>query len=181
MEKQITTLTPFERLLLLNQISILKHLDPENANDYDKQIKILHSGYTIMYSELFRALFEEIPVDECKYVLDVLNMHRTLVKSFEGLNDKQGLTKDDVAFRGFDGNNETQRLAFAEYLLEKPGWQIALRNGLDSHSIATMSLYPQMLARYEPIKRALTESPTSNFQLTAEQIKRVIGWVAHAS
>jgi uncharacterized protein YfbU (UPF0304 family) len=103
LEKQIA-LTPFERLSLMNQLLILKRLDPDNAKDYDDQITILHSGYTIRYGEVFQPVFEEMPIEECEYVYDVLDMHRILITSFESLTDKQGLTADDVRFRGFDGN-----------------------------------------------------------------------------
>ena len=59
MEKQLT-LTPFESLSLMNQLSILKHLDPENAEHYEDHIEILHGGCTIMYGELFKTVIEEI-------------------------------------------------------------------------------------------------------------------------
>jgi len=175
LEKQIT-LTPFERLSLMNQLSILKRLDPENAEDYDDQIKILHSGYTIRYGEVFQPVFEEMPIEECEYVYDVLDMHRILITSFESLTDKQGLTADDVRFRGFDGNNETKRWAFAEYLQKKGMWQETLIGGMDNHGMAmTPHRYPQMLKRYEPIKQHIVDSLSGKWQLTAEQIKEVVG------
>ena len=175
MEKPVTSLTPFERLSLMNQLTILKKLDPDNAEDYDDQIKILNSGYTIFYGEVFQPVFEEMPVEECKYVFDVLDMHRTLINSFNGLQDKQGLTADDVRFRGFDGNNETKNWAFAEYLQKKGQRKETLVGGMNSHSIMTTHRYPQMLERYEPIKQAIIDSHMGNWQLTAEQIKKVIG------
>ena len=174
LEKQIT-LTPFERLSLMNQLSILKHLDPENSEHYEDQIEILHGGYTIMYGELFKTVFEEMDVDECKYVFDVLDMFRALINSFEALEDKQGLTAEDVQFEGFDGNNETKRWAFAEYLQEAGRWKETLVGGMDSHSIMTMHRYPQMLERYEPIKQKILDSHMGKWQLTAEQIKEVVG------
>jgi hypothetical protein len=167
LEKQVTSLTPFERLSLMNQLSILKHLDPENAEHYNDHWEILHSGYTIRYGEIFQDVYEEMPLAECEYVYEVLNMHRTLINSFNGLEDKQGLTADDVRFRGFDGNNETKNWAFAEYLQKKGLWKETLVGGMNSHSMMTMDRYPQMLERYEPIKQKILDSHLGNWQLTA--------------
>ena len=175
MEKQVTTLTPFERLSLMNQFSMLKAVDPENESHYDDQIEILRSGYTIMYGEVFKYVYEEMEEDECRYVFDVLDMHRILINSFEALKDKQGLTADDVVFEGFDGNNETKRYAFAEYLRKAGRWKETLVGDLNSHSIMTMHRYPKMLERYEPIKKQILDSHMGKWQLTAEQIKTVIG------
>ena len=175
LEKQVTSLTPFERLTLMNQLAILKKLDPDNGEDYDDKIKILHSGYTIRYQDIFLDVYEEMPIEDCKYVYDVLDMHRILINSFNGLQDTQGLTADDVRFRGFDGNNETKNWAFAEYLQKKGLWQETLVGGMNSHSMSTMDRYPQLLERFEPIKQEIIDNHMGNWQLTAEQIKTVIG------
>jgi uncharacterized protein YfbU (UPF0304 family) len=174
LEKHVTSLTPFERLSLMNQLEILKKLDPDNAKDYDDQIEILHGGYTIRYEELFNYVFEEMPMEACRYVYDVLDMHRNLINSFNALADKQGLTADDVRFEGFDGNNESKNWAFAEHLQKKGLWQETLVGSVNSHSMTTIDRYPEMLARYEPIKQKIIDSHTGKWQLTAEQIKTVI-------
>jgi uncharacterized protein len=175
LEKPITSLTPFERLSLMNQLAILKKLDPENDEHYENQFQILHSGYSVLYGEVFQYVYEEMPLEECEYVFDVLDMHRLLISSFEALKDTQGLTLDDVRFRGFDGNNESKRLAFAEYLQKTGRWTETLVGGLNSHSMMTMYRYPEMLKRYEPIKQAILQSHSGKWQLTAEQIKVIVG------
>jgi uncharacterized protein YfbU (UPF0304 family) len=71
-------------------------------------------------------VYEEMDVEECKYVYDVLDLHRILIQSYEALTDKKGLTPDDVRFRGFDGNNETKRWAFAEHLQKQGKWKETL-------------------------------------------------------
>ena len=64
---------------------------------------------------------------------------------------------------------------FAEYLQKSGRWKETLVGGLNSHSMMTMHRYPEMLKRYEPIKQKIIESLSGNWQLTAEQIKVVIG------
>ena len=81
---------------------------------------------------MFRAVYEEMSIDECMYVYDVLDMYRVLIRSYEALADKDALTFGDVKIIGFDGNNEGK-------------WAETLAGYLNSHSMRTMSLYPQML------------------------------------
>jgi uncharacterized protein YfbU (UPF0304 family) len=172
MDSQITTLSPIERKQLSNQFLILEKLDSEKAEYYAAQREIVERGYTIKYEEVFRDIYDEMPIDECRYVYDVLEMYRILIRSFDGLKDKQGLTPDDVRFQGFDGNNETKCWAFAEYLQEKGMWKETLTGGVNSHSMMTMSLYPRMLSKYEPMKKELSKS--ARWILTADQIREVI-------
>src|ERR1700688_4654939 len=145
------TLTPVQRLQLINQFLILEKLYPEHAKDYAERRGIIAHGYTIQYEEVFSEVFEEMDVAECKYVFDVLNLYRTLIQSYDALADKKGLKAEDVRFRGFDGNNETKRWAFAEHLKKQGKWKETLAGGLDSHTETSVSLYPRMLEKFAPI------------------------------
>jgi hypothetical protein len=177
LEKPITSLTPFERLSLMNQLAILKKLDPEGAEDYDNQIQILHSGYSVLYGEVFQYVYEEMPLEECEYVFDVLDMHRLLRQSYDRLEDKGGITESDIRFRGFDGNNETKRYAFAQFLQKTGKWTETLVGGLNSHSMMTMHRYPKMLEKWNRIteKHKQKDGMRDWWLLTAEEIKEVIG------
>ena len=170
---EIKTLTSEQRLQFINQFRILEKLYPEHAEEYAESRSIIAHGYTIQYEEVFREVFEEMDIDESKYVYDVLDLYRTLIESYATLTDKKGLTPEDVRFRGFDGNNESKRLAFAEHLREQGKWKETLTGGLNSHSMMTMSLYPRMLAKFEPIRQQILASH-AGWQLTAEQIREVI-------
>jgi uncharacterized protein len=174
----VTTLSPVERLMLANQLRILEKLDTENADEYQKQRDIIVNGYTIEYGEVFTEIYDEMSVEECRYVYDVLDLYRVLIRSYEELKDKEGLTPDDVRFQGFDGNNETKRWAFARHLKEEGRWTETLTGDLNSHSTRTMRLYPKMLERFEPIQQAILNSHPGNWILSADQIKKVIDWKA---
>ena len=170
----LTTLTPAERLQLINQFRILEKLYPEDAEHYAESRGIIAHGYTIQYEEVFNEVYEEMDIEECQYVFDVLDLYRTLTRSFDALTDKKGLTSENVRFQGFDGNNESRRHAFAEHLRKQGKWTETLTGRLNSHSKITMSLYPRMLAKFEPIQEQILASHTGNWELTAEQIREVI-------
>jgi uncharacterized protein YfbU (UPF0304 family) len=174
LEMEPKTLTPVERLQLVNQFRILEKLDPEHAENYAKSRSIIADGYTIQYDEVFGGVFEEMNIEECDYVYDVLNLYRTLIQGYDALIDKKGLTPENVRFRGFDGNNETKRYAFAEHLRRQGKWRETLTGGLNSHTEMTKSLYPRMLAKFEPIRKQMMASHTGDWQLTAEQIREII-------
>lgn len=168
------TLTASERLQIANQFRILEKLYPEQADHYAEMRDIIANGYTSQYEGVFNETDEEMSIQECKYVYDVLDMYRILISSYNALTDKKGLTPEDVHFQGFDGNNESKHLAFAEHLRKQGRWQETLKGNLNSHSIFTLSLYPRMLAKFEPISKEILASRTGNWLLTAEQIKEVI-------
>jgi uncharacterized protein YfbU (UPF0304 family) len=180
MDTSVTTLTPVERLMLANQLQILEKLDSENAEIYRKDRDIIVHGYTIQYDDVFTEISDEMSVDECRYVYDVLDLYRVLIRSYDELKDKEGLTPYNVKFQGFDGNNESKRLAFAEHLKKQGRWEETLKGGLNSHSISTLSLYPRMLERFEPIRQQILDSHSGNWIITADQIKKVINWKAPA-
>ena len=178
MDSTVTTLTPVERLMLANQLQILEKLDSKNAEEYQKNRDIIVHGYAVQYDDVFSEIYEEMSVDECRYVYDVLDLYRVLIRSFEDLKDKQGLTADNVKFQGFDGSNESRRLAFAEHLRKESRWTETLVGELNSHNVFTKSLYPKMLERFEPISQQILASHSGNWSLTADQIKKVINWKA---
>jgi uncharacterized protein len=171
------TLTTVERKILANQFLLLEKLDPDGAEYYAESRDIIEHGYTIFYEEVLQSIFAEMPIDDCRYVFDVLDMHRALRTSYDKLTDKGGITEDDIRFRGFDGNNESKRYAFAEFLKKTGKWQETLAGGLNSHSMVTMHLYPKMLEKYNRIveKHKKGNAMHEWWLLSAEEIKEVIG------
>jgi len=122
---------------------------------------------------VFQSIFDELDAQECRYVFDVLNMYRMLRNGYDELKDKSGIAEADIRFRGFDGNNETKRYAFAEFLQKTGKWQEVLVGGLNSHTETTIQRYPRMLERFERIKKEHEESMRM-WSLSAEEIKEII-------
>ena len=167
------SLTQVERLQLANQFEILEKLNPQNAECYAEKREILENGYTILYGDVFRTIYEELSMEQCRYVYDVLDMHRDLHYSYEQLADKSGIKPDEIRFRGFDGNNESKLYSFAEYLKKTGKWQETLVGGLNSHSMITINLYPKMLDKYRRIKEKRKDR-LGITPLSADEIKEII-------
>jgi uncharacterized protein YfbU (UPF0304 family) len=140
------------RLILLNQYEILKHLDPDNAEDYDQKQEILRSGYQLFYSELDGSIAEGdgLTPEECRFVLDVLDVYG-LLTDYRRKNpgDTAVATHRWAIFPGFDGNNETELMGFARFLIVKQGKfaYVDVSKGFNSH-MPTVDKYRKMVAMY---------------------------------
>ena len=71
-------LTKIERLSLINQYLILEKLYPEEKEHYSELRQALENGYTLHYSWCFDFLSDDMPIDECKKVLDILDLYRSM-------------------------------------------------------------------------------------------------------
>ena len=106
-----------DRLIIANQLKILEKLYPEEADYYAKHRKAVEQGYKLHYSWLVEHFYDEMTEDECREVLDILDMYRAIAFSFKKLQDKSGIDERSVRFAGFDGNNEGKQFSYAQYFI----------------------------------------------------------------
>ena len=112
-----------QRLILVNQYKILKCLTDNvtEQQDYDNLITALENGYELHYQDCFEYMGDnDLTIEECREVLDILEMYRGIIYSYNALNLKNKLTtlkEEDVMFPGFDGNNEYKQLSYVRYFI----------------------------------------------------------------
>jgi uncharacterized protein YfbU (UPF0304 family) len=115
-------LKKFERLLLSNQYRILSLLDQSNADHYDKLRDALEKGYVASYREdLFAGLRDGLSVEQCAFVVEVMNMYDALQRSYDALDDKQGIEEERTKFPGFESDYELAQLGYARFVVEREG------------------------------------------------------------
>jgi uncharacterized protein YfbU (UPF0304 family) len=145
-------LTKKERVILRNQYQILKHLDPASAERCDEIIAILENGYSIFYPEIGTGVEEsELSEDQCQFVLDVLNAYQA-IENYKDAHPRDKAVCEHLwgRFRGFDGNNESEYLRFARFLLQKQqkfaesARHAGSTDNFDSHT-PTLSKYRNMV------------------------------------
>src|SRR5437762_170959 len=96
-----------DRLILFNQYRILELLNPKEADYYQRAQAVMARGYEFHYESLAENIYKNpMPEKASLEVHDILQMHRDLNDSFNGLKDKAGIDPHDLRFMGFDGNNE---------------------------------------------------------------------------
>ncbi len=143
-------LTKKDRLMLWNQYEILKLLDQENAEDYENYQEILLQGFEYDYDSLVSGM-DDIPKDVSEEVYDILQMFRCLAFSFERLDDTAELTKEDVMFEGFDGNEEIPHYIYAKWLIRDNGkYEELSKCDFNSHW-RKLDKYREMLERFNEV------------------------------
>ncbi len=143
-------LTKRDRLLLINQYKILAALNKDEADQFEELISILQNGYTIFYSQLDEWVFDDMPFEDGRFVLEVLDLYRAIEDVKRSTRDERLLAHHYSFFRGFDGNNETSHMNLCRFLVETQGKfqeqkQYLLKNdNLNSHE-PMIEKYERML------------------------------------
>jgi len=165
-------LTKKDRVFLINQYEILKRLDPDNSSRYEELIEILRDGYEIFYSMVDEWIDEDMPQNEGKFVLDILNIYRA-IENYKRNNPKdKDITEHPRShFMGFDGNNETSYMAFTRFLIEKQNKfaeQLPYREKTDNFNshMPVLDKYRSMLDKWIELGR--------NFELSKEDILLIL-------
>lgn len=164
-------LTREQRWMLTNQYLILEKLYPENADHYELTRETLEQGFELNYDDYIPHIYERtMSKDACREVIDILEMFRSLERSYRQLPEKPAdVTEHDVTFLGFDGNHETQQLSYAHFLIEKEGkWQELADHGdhLNSHG--------PFLDSYRRMLRVWQQLPTEQkYELSADDIRGI--------
>lgn len=160
-----------DRVRLINQYRILASLYPNEAGHYEELIEILQSGYEIFYSMIDDWVSDDMPKDEGRIVLDILNMYR-MIEDFKRVNkDKEIEEHPWRYFIGFDGNNETSHMAFARFLILKQGKfleqepYLKLNDSCNSH-MPTLDKYRNMRAKWKDFD--------DKFKLSKDQILEIL-------
>jgi uncharacterized protein len=166
----MTQLSRIERKILSNQYKMLERLDPDNADDYSYLRNIVDHGFEGDYEDVLRGTYEEpdtMSAVDCSYVGDVLQMYDMMQTAFKN-GQQEGVELERLKFPGFDGNNETKFVAYAQHLRSHGKWTfIDLRSeDFNSHS-PTEGRYRRMLAAWKESK--------DEHQLSAADILRILG------
>ncbi|MFZ6770866.1 YfbU family protein [Undibacterium sp. Di26W] len=160
-----------ERLILINQYKILASLNKDEEDHYLELIEVLERGYAIFYSLIDEWVSDDMPIEDCKFVLDILDLYRTIEDLKRSTKDEQLSQHTYSFFRGFDGNNETDHMSFCRFLIENQGkfqeqTPYLLKNdNLNSH-VPMSDKYLRML-------EAAKEIPNI-WNMTTEQALRIL-------
>lgn len=109
-----------DRLLLINQYTLLKQGAPENAEYYDEMIEILQNGYSIYYSLLDAWISDDMPNEEGQLVLDILSIYSMIEEYKRNKPDDHEISRHKAAiFKGFNADLEAQYFCFTNFLIER--------------------------------------------------------------
>ena len=145
-------LTPYQRLNLYNQYTILEQLsliqnNESEAKYYAKLAKIAFEGYSHEYYEITDNIQEEFSFDDASLVWDVLDMYAGIYASYSRI-DNTRISFESIKFRGFDGNNETMLMAYCGFIVNELGRYPEFKGGdFNSHAPSVLK-YSEMLKKW---------------------------------
>jgi len=159
--------------MLVNQFKILEALYPKEAQEYYVQRKALEKGYALQYDFISEHLYDELSKEECKEVLEILNLYRALNFSYNQIpkgDEEIAVDGARIEFPGFDGNNEGSRMSYTQYFIHDLGRFQELTEGrefedFNSHS-QKLGFYRKQVAKWHEFDRS--------FSLSAEQLNQII-------
>ncbi len=165
--------TEYQRLNLINQYTILRDLAEIRKDNYYKEkyetfIEILSEGYVGMYSDITEELSDEFPAEESRLVWDILQIYSYIKSSYERL-EKPTISKSQIHFDGFDGNEEIPYYGFCKFVLfTLKRFSDLTENGqLDINSHCNrVGKYRVMINKWNEMNRP--------YMLTEEQIKTLL-------
>lgn len=164
-------LTKKERYIISNQLKILEALFPDEASYYAEQRKAVEYGYELHYSWLTENIDDDVLTeDECKEIVEILNMYRAITFSYNKFENKSDIKRDKIRFIGFDGNEETKQYSYVNYFIIDLDRFKELRNDSEYPDFNSHS---PMLDRYRKMLQQWKSFSDKN-NLTEDQIKSIL-------
>lgn len=163
-------LTKTERSTLILLYRILEKLEPKEKKFFTNAVGMLENGYLDMWeSEYAGHLSDPLSRENVEYVYNVLDMYRWLQDSYKALSpaDKKKVDAPKIIFGGFDGNNETELMAFARFLMEK------MDRWSDLNVVAGLNTHHQTKHMYSAMLQKLPERNARALHLSAEEINNI--------
>jgi hypothetical protein len=148
--------------MLINQYRILTLLDPENKEEYETNIKALEDGYQFAYEELVDYLSETFADEECRFVIDTLNMFEMIARA---VDEKKIIIPENLKWKshfiGFgDNQGESVYNGYSRFLIHKEGKFPRFRNTELHSPVPTKDRYKRMLEIWEQLPTGEQCSPS---------------------
>lgn len=162
-ERRNMKLTEFDRLILINALSMRRALQQGDAREMERQIEILRGGYELFYEDVssFHGLRPTVPMEHCKFVVNVLQVYR-FIEHYKQRNprDTEFARMPGSYFEGFDGNDEFEGacMSLTRFIIQTQDKFIEQRpyapecDEWNSHS-PRAGTYRRMIAKWNDIGR----------------------------
>lgn len=168
-----------EKLITLMLADLIRGLGVQTDTDVELLQKVIYGGHYWALGWEMPGIFHDHSDKQSRvrFVVDVLDMWSFIEEAFDPL-DKAGKDRlaaevapsvATVTFSGFDGNNESEYLGIARFLvndLERFSRFRERHDQLNSH-YPTVESYAKMLRIFEPMRRSLVGRRMNSAELAA--------------
>lgn len=138
------SLDKYQRLVLLNQYSILEKLDPQNEQSYQRNQEILSNGFENEYHHFMDQMSEPLSITISEEVINILDMFWEMQK----------IVGKSAKFYGFDGNYERDHYGYMLFVLKDrfTDLQFVMSNGDKNSHYPHLDRYRKMLIAWNAVK-----------------------------
>jgi uncharacterized protein YfbU (UPF0304 family) len=170
-------------VLSLENNLMLKKLVNEDEIENNELLDALRKGYSYDYYSIESIVAQdELDIEGARFVIDVLDMHASLQHATE-VHNMSNEIKEEVVFRGFDGNAGDGYLGYTNFLVDNGRYTYVKPLDrvphLNSHSIVN-EIYERMLSAYKPIRKAKARDYAARNQvLSASEVKQIVDEQTH--
>lgn len=133
--------------------ALVQQAAPLEEGEWSRDVVLdaLTYGYQREYSTGFEYVCQnELSSSDSNYVIDVLDMYADLQYSANEIGE--GQLSSEVSFPGFDGNHQSQYMAFARYLRANRRFAHVTCSNADVNSHGMGPDYRAMLTRYRLVR-----------------------------
>lgn len=175
------------QLALLHRIVQLTSDDEDEIKQHETMIDVLEHGLTGEYTREFVSISDELPLEECRLVWDILDMFRVIEASIDNVGVEAIRALDEHAehalrFRGFDFNDRREsRLAdYAAHLVQGGRWTELAVYFDDKHERGNshapmLDSYLRMRLVFQPIWETKIHGPDrGRYHLTENELHEVV-------
>ncbi|MFB9134447.1 YfbU family protein [Vibrio sp. AK197] len=159
-------MTNAQRLILSNQYFLMSQLNPESKEKYQRLQNIVERGYELQMREIMKD-FGCIKEDDCRKVIDIMEMYHAMQESYNMLADtaQKEVDKRRLTFLGFDIATEAHLVHYVRFLIDSEGLYPQFDKGDHHFNSQTPMLekYSRMLTCWRNCPRQYHLSP-SEFQ-----------------
>ena len=159
-------LSDAERVILATQYDILARLDIDQTKYHEAMAEALRNGHSGVYNQLFDWMSPVLAQDKQDLVFASLDLYVKLKNSSRNFGPGAGIAAKDLAWPGFDGNNESDLYAFSCALARAGKYKEQLgEEGINSHG-PTVDIYKRMIQRSIELN--------AKFPLDLDQVKQIL-------
>lgn len=164
-------LSKLERANLALKLKILEALYPNEANEYRIRRKALEEGYELHYAWIEDELYDGLNESQCRFVLNVLDMYRSINIGLQNLPEDDSLKNHHLAkFQGFDGNNENEYMSYTRYFI----LDLDRFDELKQTDFDQFNSHSPMIATYKSMLERLATAKNKH-RLSRNDIAHVLG------
>lgn len=168
-------LRPADKLIILMLTEIYDHLKVQGETDTAFLRNAIFGGHNWALDWQLPGITQTVTTPETvvRRTVDLLDMYDMLERSFEALptEGRTGIEDWAIQFRGFDGNNESDHMSVARFLVEQMD-RFTRFAGRDFNSHApVLEIAERMYAVYEPLRPSLGTRGAP--RLTADELRSI--------